>query len=62
MLSDEIKKVPIDDKKLNAMKHHIIQYERKNINTSERTSQDMVKLVKRIIEKTVDLGGDRDVD
>ena len=54
MLSDEIKKVEIDQQKLNTMKHLIIQYERKNINTSERTSQDMIKLIKRIVEKTVD--------
>lgn len=58
MLSDEIKKVEIDQQKLNTMKHLIIQYERKNINTSERTSQDMIKLIKRIVEKTVDQGGE----
>ena len=34
MLSDEIKKVEIDQQKLNTMKHLIIQYERKIINTS----------------------------
>ena len=58
MLSDEIKKVEIDQQKLNTMNHLIIQYERKNINTSERTSQDMIKLIKRIVEKTVDQGGE----
>ena len=58
MLSDEIKKVEIDQQKLNTMKHLIIQYERKNINTIERTSQDMIKLIKRIVEKTVDQGGE----
>lgn len=58
MLSDEIKKVEIGQQKLNTMKHLIIQYERKNINTSERTSQDMIKLIKRIVEKTVDQGGE----
>lgn len=56
MLSDEIKKVPIDAKKLNHMKQLIILNERKNINTSEKTTQDMVKLIKKIIEKCVDQG------
>ena len=45
MLSDEIKKVPIDEKKLSQMKKMIISAERKNLKT-----QDMVKAIRKIIE------------
>lgn len=50
MLSDEIKKVSIDDKKLSQMKKLIISAERKNIKTGEFNSQDMVKAIWKIIE------------
>ncbi len=54
MLSDEIKKVPINEQKLNQMKNLIISAERQNIKTGEFTTQDMVKAVRRIIEKSAD--------
>lgn len=51
MLSDEIKKVNINEQKLNQMKKLIISAERENIKTGEFTTQDMVKNVRKIIEK-----------
>ena len=51
MLSDEIQKVEIDEQKLNQMKNLIISEERKNIKTGEFTTQDMVKAIRKIIEK-----------
>jgi hypothetical protein len=54
MLSDEIKKVQIDEQKLTQIKKLIISAERNNIKTGEYTTQDMVKALGRIIEKTVD--------
>lgn len=53
MLSDEIKKVPIDETKLFQMKKLIIAAERKNIKTGEFNSQDMVKAIRKIIETNV---------
>ena len=50
MLSDEIKKGPIDEKKLSQMKKMIISAERKNLKTGEFNSQDMVKAIRKIIE------------
>ena len=50
MLSDEIKKVPIDEKKLSQKKKMIISAERKNLKTGEFNSQDMVKAIRKIIE------------
>lgn len=50
MLSDEIKKVPIDEMKLSQMKKMIISAERKNLKTGEFNSQDMVKAIRKIIE------------
>ena len=50
MLSDEIKKVDINEQKLNQMKKLIISAERENIKTGEFTTQDMVKNVRKIIE------------
>ena len=54
MLSDEIKKVNINEQKLNQMKKLIISAERENIKTGEFTTQDMVKNVRKIIEKNAD--------
>ncbi len=51
MLPDEIQKVEIDEQKLNQMKNSIISLERKNIKTGEFTTQDMVKAIRKIIEK-----------
>lgn len=51
MLSDEIQKIPINEQKLNQMKNLIISAERQNIKTGELTTQDMVKAVRKIIEK-----------
>lgn len=51
MLSDEIKNVAIDNSKLNAMKRLVIKVEKENLKTNENTSQDMVKTVRKIIEK-----------
>ena len=51
MLSDEIKKVPINEKKLSQMKQLIISAERRNLKTGEFNSQDMVKAIRKIIEK-----------
>ena len=41
-LDDEIKKVDINEQKLNQMKKLIISAERENIKTGEFTTQDMV--------------------
>ena len=51
MLSDEIQKVQINEQKLNQMKKLIISAERQNIKTGEFTTQDMVKNIRKIIEK-----------
>ena len=51
MLSGEIKNVAIDNSKLNAMKRLVIKVEKENLKTNENTSQDMVKIVRKIIEK-----------
>ena len=51
MLSDEIKNVAIDNSKLNAMKRLVIKVVKENLKTNENTSQDMVKIVRKIIEK-----------
>lgn len=51
MLSDEIKNVAIDNSKLNAMKRLVVKVEKENLKTNENTSQDMVKIVRKIIEK-----------
>ena len=51
MLSDEINKIEIDEKKLTQIKKLIISAERNNIKTGEYTTQDMVKTLCRIIEK-----------
>lgn len=51
MLSDEIKNVAIDNSKLNAMKRLVIKVEKENLKTNENISQDMVKIVRKIIEK-----------
>lgn len=61
MLSDEIQKVPINEQKLNQMKKLIITAERQNIKTGEYTTQDMVKNIRRIIEKTLSKG-DKNAD
>lgn len=54
MLSDEIQKVEINEQKLNQMKELIISAERKNIKTGEFTTSDMVKVVRKIIEKNAE--------
>lgn len=54
MLSDEIQKVPINEQKLNQMKKLIISAERQNIKTGEFTTQDMIKTVRKIIEKNAE--------
>ena len=50
MLSDEIKKVSIDEKKLFIMKNMIITAERENIKSGELSSAEMVKAIRNIIE------------
>ena len=47
MLSDEIKKVPIDEKKLGTCGSGLLIY---NLKTGEFNSQDMVKAIRKIIE------------
>lgn len=54
MLSDEIQKVQINEQKLNQMKKLIISAERQNIKTGEFTTQDMVKNVRKIVEKNLE--------
>ena len=54
MLSDEIKKVPISEQKLTQMKKLIISAERHNLKTGEYATQDMVKVIRKIIEKNAD--------
>lgn len=54
MLSDEIQKVEINEQKLNQMKKLIISAERQNIKTGEFATQDMVKNVRKIIEKNLE--------
>ena len=53
MLSDEIQKVEIDEQRLSQMKNAIIDLEN-NIKTGEFTTQDLVKAIRKIIEKTAD--------
>lgn len=54
MLSDEIKKVAISEQKLSQMKKLIISAERQNLKTSEFATPDMVKAIRKIIEKNAD--------
>lgn len=54
MLSDEIKDINIEENKLNIIKQLIINEERKNLRTREKSNPEMVQLIKRIIESTVD--------
>ena len=54
MLSDEIKKVQIDEQKLMQMKRLVISAERENLKTAVYTTQDIVKMVRTIIEKNID--------
>lgn len=54
MLSDEIKKVPINEQKLSQMKKLIISAERQNLKTGEFTTPDMIKTIRKIIEKNAD--------
>lgn len=51
MLSDEIKRVSINEQKLTQMKNSIISAERQNLKTGEHATQDMVKMLRKIIEK-----------
>ena len=54
MLSDEIKKIPINELKLTQIKKLIISAERQNLKTGEYATQDMVKVIRKIIEKNAD--------
>lgn len=54
MLSDEIKKVQIDEQKLSLIKRLIKEAESQNLKTGEYATQDMIKIVRRIIEKNVE--------
>lgn len=54
ILSDEIKKVPINEQKLSQMKKLIISAERQNLKTGEFTTPDMIKAIRKIIEKNAD--------
>lgn len=53
MLSDEINKVIIDKERLHQIMQHIIYLERENIKTRKFTTQDMIKTIRRIIEKNI---------
>lgn len=53
MLSDEIKKVEIDEVKLQKLKGLIIEAERENIKTKDLSNSDMVNRIKNLIEKEV---------
>ena len=54
MLSDEIQKVEIDEQRLNRIKKLIITAERENIKTGEFTTQEMVKAIRKIIERNAE--------
>lgn len=54
MLSDEISKVIINEQRLKQMKNLIIAAERENIKTGEMNTQDMVKTVRKIVEKNAE--------
>jgi len=54
MLSDEIQKIQLSEQKLTQMKKLIISAERQNIKTSEYTTPDMVKAIRKIVEKNTD--------
>lgn len=53
MLSDEINKVVIDKERLHQIMQNIIYLERENIKTRKLTTQDMIKTIRRIIEKNI---------
>lgn len=53
MLSEEIKKVVIDDEKLKIIRKFIIEAERDNLKTKESSNSEMVVKLKEIIEKIV---------
>ncbi len=53
MLSDEIKKIKIDEEKARKLKRLIIEAERDNLKTKEYSTSDMILKLKEIIEKVV---------
>lgn len=53
MLSDEIKKIEIDEEKTRKLKRLIIEAERDNLKTKEYSNSDMILKLKEIIEKVV---------
>lgn len=54
MLSAEINNVEINEQKLTQMKKQIIFAEHQNLKTREYATQDMVKVLRRIIEQNAD--------
>ena len=53
MLSDEIKKIEIDEEKARKLKRLIIEAERDNLKSKEYSTSDMILKLKEIIEKVV---------
>lgn len=53
MLSDEISKVNVDEHKLRVIIKQIIEAEKNNLKTKERTSQEMINVIKKIFENNV---------
>ncbi len=53
MMSEKRSEVIIDEKKLNQMKLGIILVERKNLKTREKSNDEMVETIRKIIENEI---------
>ncbi|MFB5931821.1 hypothetical protein ACE8FZ_00760 [Peribacillus frigoritolerans] len=53
MMSEKRSEVNIDEKKLNQMKLGIILAERKNLKTREKSNDEMVETIRKIIENEI---------
>ncbi|MFE0507028.1 hypothetical protein ACWF7H_19220 [Peribacillus butanolivorans] len=52
-MSEKSSEVNIDEKKLNQMKLGIILVERKNLKTREKSNDEMVETIRKIIENEI---------
>ena len=49
MSNDQEVKQDVNDKRLNAMKYKILKVEQENLKTREKTNDQMVEIIRRII-------------
>ncbi|MCB2291340.1 hypothetical protein LGK97_16560 [Clostridium sp. CS001] len=53
MISDSITEINVDQKKLNQMKLNILKIERDNIKTREKSNDEMVESIRKIISDEI---------